>query len=56
MARPKNDELTTIKVRVKIRRWIKIKAADEGKPMYETLEELLAKAARGRPWEKEARA
>lgn len=41
---------TTIKVREDLRRWIKMEAADKNVPMYVLVEQLIAKAARGRPW------
>jgi hypothetical protein len=42
---------TTIKVREELRRWIKMQAAEQNIPMYVLVEQLLTKAARGRPWE-----
>jgi hypothetical protein len=42
---------TTIKVREELRRWIKMEAAERNIPMYVLVEQLLSKAARGRPWE-----
>lgn len=42
---------TTIKVREELRRWIKMEAAEKNVPMYVLVEQLLTKAARGRPWE-----
>jgi hypothetical protein len=47
---------TTIKVREELRRWIKMKAAEKNVPMYVLVEQLLTKAAHGRPWEKRAQA
>lgn len=48
------DRFTTIKVRESVRRWIKMRAAEEGVPMYALFEQLLEEAASGRPWESEA--
>ena len=42
---------TTIKVTREMRSWIKQRAAQEGIPMYQMLEQMLAKGHRGRPWE-----
>jgi hypothetical protein len=42
---------TTIKVREELRRWIKMEAAERNIPMYVLVEQLITKAARGRPWE-----
>jgi hypothetical protein len=47
---------TTIKVRDELRRWIKMKAAEKNVPMYVLVEQLLTKAAHGRPWDKRAQA
>jgi len=47
---------TTIKVRESVRRWIKMEAAERNVPMYVLVEQLLTKAACGRPWEKQVQA
>lgn len=47
----KSVRFTTIKVREDLRRWIKMEAAERNVPMYVLVEQLLTKAARGRPWE-----
>ncbi len=52
----KTKKFTTIKVRDRVRRWLKVEAAEQGVPMYELLEKLLAKGEKGRPWEDAARA
>lgn len=51
-----NVKFTTIKVRDRLRRWLKVEAASQGIPMYELVEKMLAKGNRGRPWEPEAHA
>jgi hypothetical protein len=57
MAQPKKrKKFTTIKVRDDLRRWLKIEAAEQGVPMYELVEKLLAKGSKGRPWEQAASA
>jgi hypothetical protein len=45
------DKFTTIKVRDRLRRWIKAEAALQGVPMYDFVERLLAKGAKGQPWD-----
>jgi len=49
----KSVRFTTIKVREELRRWIKMEAAERNIPMYVLVEQLLTKAARGRPWEEQ---
>jgi hypothetical protein len=49
----KDGKFTTIKVREELRRWLKVRAASEGVPMYELVEKIIAKGAKGRPWEQE---
>lgn len=57
MAQPKKrKKFTTIKVRDDLRRWLKIEAAEQGVPMYELVEKLLAKGSKGRPWDQAASA
>lgn len=54
MPQPKDSrdgKFTTIKVREELRRWLKVRAASEGVPMYELVETIIAKGAKGRPWE-----
>jgi len=47
-----SKSFTTIKVTRELRCWIKQRAAQKGVPMYQLLEQLLAKSQRGeRPWE-----
>lgn len=48
-----DSEFTTVKIRKNFRRWLKMKAADEGIPMYELLENLAAGPSLDlpRPWE-----
>lgn len=48
---PEEERFTTIKVREGLRRWIKLRAAQEGIPMYKIVELLLAKGEPGKPWE-----
>lgn len=48
------SQFTTIKVREQLRRWIKMEAARQEVPMYVLVEQLIGKAARGRPWEEDA--
>lgn len=52
----KASKFTTIKVRDRLRRWLKIEAASQGVPMYELVEKILAKGEKGKPWEEPARA
>ena len=49
-----NSKFTTIKVREELRRWLKVRAASEVVPMYELVEKVIAKGAKGRPWEANA--
>lgn len=47
-----SHKFTTIKVRDGLRRWLKMEAAERGVPMYELIELLIAKQAKGkRPWD-----
>lgn len=47
----KNGKFTTIKVREELRKWLKVQAATKGVPMYKLVEAMIAKGAKGRPWE-----
>jgi hypothetical protein len=51
-SKPPSRQFTTIKVSESLRRWIKMEAARRDVPMYLLLEQLVAKAERGRPWER----